>query len=170
MDLINKMDTQKISQAINKVIGEMGIGMFPPKGVTLEVANKIIKGVMEEAKRRDMKVVVAVADAGGNPVAVQCMDDSYYVSYKIALDKAYTSVSIKMATKELAKLANPNGGSLYGIQFTDPRIVIFGGGEALEYGGRIVGGVGVSGGTAEQDTQLGEYAKKIFKEITSRGI
>jgi uncharacterized protein GlcG (DUF336 family) len=69
-----------------------------------------------------------------------------------------------MPTSDLATLAAP-GGSLYGIQFTNNgRIVIFGGGVPLVRGGVIVGGFGVSGGTAQQDTELGEYAKRYFTE------
>ena len=70
-----------------------------------------------------------------------------------------------MSTAKLAELAAP-GGSLYGIQFTNQgKIVIFGGGEPLESGGKIVGGLGVSGGTAEQDTALAAYGRQVFKEV-----
>ena len=70
---------------------------------------------------------------------------------------------LKMPTKELAVLAAP-GGSLYGIQFTNGgKIVIFGGGEPLLEDGKILGGLGVSGGTAEEDTTLGEYGKTYFE-------
>ena len=67
-----------------------------------------------------------------------------------------------MPTKKLAELAAP-GGSLYGIQFTNNgRIVIFGGGEPLMKEGKVMGGLGVSGGSAEQDTLLGEYGRDYF--------
>ena len=73
-----------------------------------------------------------------------------------------------MPTKDLASLAAP-GGSLYGIQFTNGgKIVIFGGGEPLKNkNGEIIGGFGVSGGTAEQDTKLGEYAKSVFESMAN---
>lgn len=166
------MDIENVSKAIEKAIRELNLASsgkvaYDTDSITLEVATKLIREVEKEAERRGMKVVVAVVNAGGNPVAIHCMDDSYIASYEIALNKAYTTVALKMPTKELAKLANPNGGSLYGIQNANPRIVIFGGGEPLEYNGKIIGGVAVSGGTAEQDSSLGEFAKKTFKEITS---
>ena len=70
-----------------------------------------------------------------------------------------------MSTAELAKLAAP-GGSLYGIQHTNEgKIVIFGGGEPLYVDGVMVGAIGVSGGTAEQDTKLGAYGKRKFEEL-----
>jgi len=70
-----------------------------------------------------------------------------------------------MSTSTLKPLAQP-GGSLYGIQFTNNnRIVIFGGGEPLTNdAGEVIGGVGVSGGSEEQDTALAAYAKQIFEK------
>lgn len=132
--------------------------------MTLSAARELIKAV--ETKARDMGVnaVVAVSDAGGNPIAVECMDGAFLASYDIALNKAYTVVALKMPTSKLAELAKP-GGSLYGIQHTNGgKIVIFGGGEPLETACGIVGGLGVSGGTAEQDTRLGEYGKEYFEK------
>ncbi len=132
--------------------------------MTLAAAREIIKAV--ETKARDMGVnaVVAVSDAGGNPVAVECMDGAFLASYDIALNKAYTVVALKMPTSKLAELAKP-GGSLYGIQHTNGgKIVIFGGGEPLETTHGIIGGLGVSGGTAEQDTKLGAYGKEYFEK------
>ena len=70
-----------------------------------------------------------------------------------------------MPTKELAKLAAP-GGSLYGIQHTNQgKVVIFGGGEPLYINDVLIGAIGVSGGSAEQDTRLGEYGKNKLKDV-----
>jgi len=70
-----------------------------------------------------------------------------------------------MSTSDLKPLAQP-GGSLYGIQFTNNgKIVIFGGGEPLKNtAGEIIGGLGVSGGSEEQDTSLAAYGKQIFEK------
>ena len=133
--------------------------------MTLDLARKIIEATKKKADEIGVKAVVAVADAGGNTFSVDSMDDAYIASWDIAVNKAFTSVSLKMSTAELSKLAAPSG-SLYGIQFTNNgRIVIFGGGEALKNGDTVIGGVGVSGGTAEEDTFLGEYARKKFEEL-----
>ncbi len=136
--------------------------------MTLICARKIIRAVQTKAKEMGVKAVCAISDAGGNPIAVECMDDAFIASYDIAVNKAYTVVALKMPTKNLASLASP-GGSLYGIQFTNGgKIVIFGGGEPLvNKNGDIIGGFGVSGGTAEQDTLLGEYAKSVFESMTN---
>ena len=70
-------------------------------------------------------------------------------------------------TAKLAILARPDG-PLYGIQHTNGgKIVIFGGGDTLELGGKILGGLGVSGGSAEQDTELSAYGKRVFEEYFS---
>lgn len=131
--------------------------------MTLKAAKELICEVEKKAAEMGVKAVVAVSDAGGNIIAVECMDDAFIASYDIAVNKAFTVVSLKMSTAKLAELAAP-GGSLYGVQFTNNRrIVIFGGGEPLCSGDAVIGGLGVSGGTAEQDTLLGEYGKQYFE-------
>ena len=133
--------------------------------ITLKEANKLIAAVMNKAEEMGVKAVVAVADRHSNPLSIQCMDDAYIASYDIALNKAYTVTALKMPTSDLKKLAAP-GGSLYGIQFTNGgKIVIFGGGVPLyDSLGRIVGGLGVSGGSEEQDTALAEFGGQLFKK------
>lgn len=133
--------------------------------MNLKLAQALMARVEEEAERMGVRAVVAVSDAAGRPIAVHCMDGAYIGSYDIAVNKTYTSVAFQMSTAQLAKLAAP-GGSLYGIQNTnDGKIVIFGGGEPLYADGVMIGAIGVSGGTAEQDTKLGAYGKNILKEV-----
>ena len=134
--------------------------------MTLSAAKKTIEAVEKKAQEMGVKAVTAISDAGGNPIAVESMDDAFIASYDIAVNKAFTVVSLKMPTKNLASLAAP-GGSLYGIQFTNNgKIIIFGGGEPLtNKDGVILGGLGVSGGTAEQDTLLGEYGRAFFENL-----
>ena len=112
-----------------------------------------------------VKAVVAISNRAANPVLVESMDDAYIASYDIAVQKAFTVVSLKMSTATLKPLAQP-GGSLYGIQFTNQgKIVVFGGGEPLKNDkGEIIGGIGVSGGSEEQDTALAAYGKEIFEK------
>ena len=134
--------------------------------MTLEKAKKLAEAVRERAREMGVKAVVAVTDKGRNPVLVESMDDAYLASWDIALQKSYTVVALKMSTQKLAALAAP-GGPLYGIQFTNKgKIVIFGGGEPLETDGKIVCGLGVSGGSAEQDTALAAFGRDKFKEIS----
>ncbi len=135
--------------------------------ISLSDAKFLAERVEVKAREMGVNAVVAVADEGGNLMLLECMDNSYLASRDIAVNKAYTVVALKMPTSKLAVLAAP-GGPLYGIQHTNGgRIVIFGGGDPLELRGRVVGGLGVSGGSAEQDTELSAYGKKIFEEYFS---
>ena len=170
------MTEQEISRAVQNVLEEMKhkqehhhadghVCTCNKHKMTLKLANALIEKVKAKAVEMGLPVVVAVADKAGRPVAVQCMDDAYIASYDIAVNKAFTSASLKMSTETLSHLSGP-GDSLYGIQFTNGgKIVIFGGGEPLEAEGKIIGALGVSGGSAEQDTELAAYGKAILKEV-----
>ena len=153
-----KQITEVVAAIAKTILSENNLKM------TLALAKKVIKGVQKKAEEMGVNAVVAIYDEGARPVAVECMDNSFIASFDIALNKAYTVVSLKMSTKELKPLAQP-GGSLYGIQFTNNnRIVVFGGGVPLEYGGKIIGGLGVSGGSEEQDTYLADFGGGLFRE------
>ena len=156
------MNEAIIEKAVNEVVENY---IRPRKNMTLFAAQRLSKKILQKANEMGVKAVVAITNRGGNPVLVECSDDSFIASYDIALNKAWTVVSLKMNTKELSKLAKPDG-SLYGIQFTNNgRIVIFGGGEPLRNkNGVIIGGLGVSGGTEEQDTKLAEFGRKEFEK------
>ena len=132
--------------------------------MTLAMADRLADAVLAEAKRIGVKAVVCVSDGAGNPKLVKSMDDAYIASYDVAVNKAFTVVALKMSTITLKPLAQP-GASLYGIQFTNGgKIVIFGGGDPLVgEKGKIIGGLGVSGGSEDQDTALSEFGRKYFE-------
>lgn len=136
-------------------------GVIIKETINLKSADALIESVIEKAREIGVLAVCAVCDAGGNLIALKRDDDAYIASVKIAQDKAYTAVSLKMPTYKLENLTKP-GDPLYGIQHQDSRIVNFGGGVPLFGGDRIIGGFGVSGGSLEQDTFLGDYADKLF--------
>ena len=93
----------------------------------------------------------AVVDMGGNLVAQHRMNDSLLASISISFNKAYTAAALKMPTHEAAKLAVP-GQPLFGLNTTDGcRLVVFGGGFPIVEDGTIVGGLGVSGGSVDED-------------------
>ncbi len=155
------MENQDVESKVRDVIRKMKASSV----MNLKTAKALIELVEAEAARVGVKAVVAVSDGAGRPIAIHCMDGAYIGSFDVALNKTYTSVAFQMSTSELAKLAVP-GGSLYGIQHTNEgKIVIFGGGEPLYVEGILVGAIGVSGGTAEQDTKLGEYGKNKLKDV-----
>ena len=168
----NMADGQSKSGAAFPITGNQPIGgqVLANGGLvqttmTLDKATKLIEKVEAKAAEWGMRVVTAVADASGRPVAIHCMDGAYIGSFDVALNKTYTSIAFQMSTAELGKLAQP-GESLYGIQFTNEgKIVIFGGGEVLKTKGVIIGSIGVSGGSAKQDTELAAYGKSVFEEV-----
>ena len=137
--------------------------------MSLSNVKRFMQALEDEAQRRGLQLVIAVCDKEGRPVAVHVMDEAFIASYDIAVNKAFTAVSLKMSTKELAKLCAP-GGSLYGLQHTNQgRIVIFGGGVTLrDREGNILGGLGVSGSTAEIDTMMGDVGEELFLRMQSR--
>ncbi len=154
------MDEHALRKIVDTVIREMG-----EADISLSKARILSQQIREKAAQMGVNAVVAISNKGGHPVLVECMDDSYIASYDIAVNKAFTVVSLKMSTSQLKTLSQP-GGSLYGIQFTNSgKIVIFGGGEPLRNSkGDIIGGLGVSGGSEEQDTALAEYGKQLFEK------
>lgn len=155
------MDNNEIEKIVQEVIKKTSA----PQGMTLALAVKLIEKVEAKAAEWGMRVVTAVSDASGRPVAVHCMDGAYIGSFDVALNKTYTSVAFQMSTAKLGTLSQ-SGESLYGIQFTNGgKIVIFGGGEVLERNGKMIGALGVSGGTAKQDTDLAAYGKSVFEEV-----
>ena len=167
------MNENELKALIEKVVGEVKCGSGTPsalrevKTVTLPLAKRLAAEVEAEAERVGVKAVVVVADNSGRPILCEVMDDAFIASFDVALQKAFTVVSLKMSTIDLKPLAQP-GGSLYGIQFTnDSNIVIFGGGEPLKVGGKVVGGLGVSGGTEAEDTALAAFGATVFERLVS---
>ena len=136
--------------------------------VSLELAKKLMDRVEAYARSKGMACVIAVDDAHGNPVAVHVMENAFLVSYQVATQKAYTAVAVKMSTMELSRLVQP-GGTFYGLEaMHDGKIVAFGGGVPLKIDGTIVGGLGISGGTGEEDNDVAVYGLKVFAELTGQ--
>lgn len=124
--------------------------------LTLSLAKELAYAVEKRAEQLGKKIVVAITDSGANLVLLQSMDDAYIASNRIARDKAYTSVALKMPTH--IALAESRGGKLDGLMVTDNnKISLLGGGYPLIMGGKLVGGIGVSGGTAEEDTEFAHF-------------
>lgn len=137
-----------VENVLKAVLARVGGGSV----LDLERATRLIAAVERKALSEGKQAVIAVANAQGNPVAVHVMDGAFLVSYEVAVRKAYTAVAVKMPTAELARLVQP-GGTFYGLQNLD-RIVTFGGGVPLYENGVLIGGLGVSGGTGEEDHAL----------------
>jgi uncharacterized protein GlcG (DUF336 family) len=128
----------------------------------LERAKKIIDAAEYKAKEINVPMVIAVVDDGGNLIAQHRMDGSLLASISLAFDKAYTAVALKMSTDQAAKVALP-GETLYGINTASTgRFIVFGGGFPLTEFGEIVGGLGVSGGSVEEDMQVARAGLAVW--------
>ncbi|MCF0134264.1 MAG: cob(I)yrinic acid a,c-diamide adenosyltransferase [Blautia sp.] len=146
---------------VQEVLKQMGV----QGKITLQAAKSLIEIIEQEAERQGKKAVIAICGPDGNPIAVHVMDGAFLVSFDVAVKKAYTSVAVKMSTMELSKLAQP-GGTFYGVDKMDGgKIVIFGGGIPIRVGDTIIGGLGVSGGTGEEDHGLAEYGLRHLAEV-----
>lgn len=136
--------------------------------LTLSLAKKMARAAEEKANAIGVPIVYSIADSGGNLILLHRMEDALLASTDISINKAYTSIALKMSTDKVASLVQP-GSDLYGIQWTNNnRIVTFGGGYPLKVSNKIVGGIGVSGGTVEQDMEIALHSLRVFE--LERGI
>lgn len=124
--------------------------------LTLADARRIIAAAEKKAKKIGQPMNIAVADAGGNLIAHVRMDGAWIGSIDISIKKAYTSRAFDIATKDLAEHAQ-SGNQFFGIHASNNgRIMIFAGGIPLKQNGEVVGAIGVSGGSGEQDHAVAE--------------
>lgn len=135
----------------------------------LQIAQDLARAAEEEALNLKVPMVIAVVDKGGNMILCHRMDDSLLGSLDIALNKAFTAVAVQTSTHNLGKQVQP-GQPLYGFPVTNQgRIVVFGGGYPLFAQGKLIMGLGVSGGTVEEDMKVAETAiKRVFAERGGR--
>ena len=130
--------------------------------MTLEDARRVIAAAEKKSKEIGQPMNIAVADEGGNLVSHVRMDNAWLGSIDISIKKAFTARAFDIATKDLAPLAQP-GRDFYGINASnDGRIMIFAGGIPLKRDGKVVGAVGVSGGSGDQDHAVAEAGAKAF--------
>src|SRR5271165_241450 len=124
--------------------------------IKLEDARKIIAAAEKKAKEIGQPMNIAVVDEGGNLISHVRMDGAWLGSIDISIKKAYTSRAFDIATKDLATHSQ-SGGQFFGIHASnDGKIMIFAGGIPLKKDGKVVGAVGVSGGSGEQDHAVAE--------------
>ncbi|BFU94384.1 MAG: hypothetical protein NTNFB02_11060 [Nitrospira sp.] len=131
--------------------------------MTLNDARGIIAAAEKKAMELGQPMNIAVADAGGNLIAHVRMDGAWIGSIDISIKKAFTSRAFDIATKDLAAHSQ-SGGQFFGIHASnDGRIMIFAGGVPLKRDGKIVGAIGVSGGSGEQDHAVAEAGAAACK-------
>ena len=131
--------------------------------LSLEKARKIIRAGERKAKEMNIAAVFAVVNPEGNLIIEERMDNAILVSIEVAYKKAYTAAALKLNTEDLTALVQP-GAMFYGLQ-SDPKYIVFGGGMLLKVDGKIVGAVGVSGGSAQEDMEIAKACIKAFETI-----
>jgi uncharacterized protein GlcG (DUF336 family) len=131
--------------------------------VTLEDARRIIAAAERKAKELKQPMNIAVADGGGNLLAHVRMDEAWIGSIDISIKKAFTARAFDISTKELGTNSQ-SGGQFFGIHASNEgRVMIFAGGIPLTRAGKVVGAVGVSGGSGEQDQAVAEAGVQAFE-------
>ncbi len=124
--------------------------------ITLEEAQRVLYAAGQRAQEMGQPMNIAVMDAGRNLVAFHRMDGAWVASTDIAIDKAFTSAGRGLTTRKIGEMAQP-GQPLFGINTTNGgRIVIFAGGVPLMRDGEVIGAIGVSGGTVDEDEEVAE--------------
>src|SRR5712691_8666696 len=130
--------------------------------VTLNDARRVISAAEKKATEIGQPMNIAVADAGGNLVAHVRMDGAWLGSIDISIKKAYTSRAFDITTQDLAKHSQ-SGGQFFGIHASNSgKIMIFAGGIPLKREGKVVGAIGVSGGSGDQDHAVATAGAAAF--------
>jgi uncharacterized protein GlcG (DUF336 family) len=131
-------------------------------GISLNQAREVVDAAAAKADEIGVPMNIAVVDAGNNLTAFVRQDGAWLGSIDIAQNKAYTARAFDMTSAELGAEAQP-GKSLYGIEASnDGNLIVFGGGIPLKDGDEVVGAIGVSGGTVDQDVEVAEAGAQAF--------
>lgn len=151
---------------VNRVIIEGKGKKMSVKTINLQTAKVLMELIEYRAKQLSMSAVIAICTPEGNMLAVHAMDDSFLLSFEVAMKKAYTAVALKMSTMELKTLTK-QGATFEGLEASMPQVIAIGGGIPLMIEGEIAGGLGVSGGTGEEDHELARFGQEALKYLVS---
>ncbi len=123
--------------------------------ITLAIAKKIIAVGIEAANKSDILCSIAVVDDNGWLVALHRMDGALIPTADIAHDKAWTAAVFKLPTSEVSRFGSHSAsGAGFNTRNWNDRLTVIPGGLPVEVDGRVIGGVGVCGGTPEQDVDV----------------
>lgn len=151
---------EKVTDMVKDAMAGLSNGLPP---FSLEVLEQMAARAKEKSRELGVPVVFSAVDSGGNLCLLERMEGSLPGSIEVSAGKAYTANAFRMPTHELGQAAQP-GGPLFGIGNASPgKIILFGGGFPYVSDGKVVGGIGVSGGTVEQDMEIARYAISIGK-------
>ncbi|EEH93506.1 cob(I)yrinic acid a,c-diamide adenosyltransferase [Citrobacter portucalensis] len=130
----------------------------PTMSLSFQELHQLTRAAVTRAEELQVPVVISIVDANGTQMVAWRMPDALLVSSELAPKKAWTAVAMKTATHELTSAVQP-GAALYGLEsHMQGKVVTFGGGYALWREGLLLGGLGISGGSVEQDMDIAETA------------
>ena len=133
--------------------------------LTDELCDKLCAAALEKSREVGVDISFAVYDENGLPRVYRRYGDALVLSITLVPGKAYTAAVTQCRTKDVAAAA-AEGQTLMAIQTNDARITLVAGGYPLFVNGKIAGGIGVGGGTEEQDCAIAEYVVSVFEELT----
>ena len=133
--------------------------------LTNELCDKLCNAALEKSKEVGVDISFAVYDENGLPRVYRRYGEALVLSITLVPGKAYTAAVTQCKTRDVASVA-AEGQALMAIQTNDPRITLVAGGYPLFVKGKIAGGIGVGGGTEEQDCTIAEYVVSVFEEMT----
>jgi uncharacterized protein GlcG (DUF336 family) len=135
---------------------------FEEENMTLADARRVTAAAEKKAQEIGQPMNIAVVDEGGNLVSHVRMDNAWIGSIDISINKAFTSRAFDISTKDLAQHSQ-SGGQFFGIHVSNHgRVMIFAGGIPLKLNGKVVGAIGVSGGSGDQDHAVAEAGAAAF--------
>jgi uncharacterized protein GlcG (DUF336 family) len=130
----------------------------------LALARKVIAAAEKKAAEIGQPMNIAVVDEGGNLVSHVRMDGAWIGSIDISINKAFTSRAFDISTKDLAQHSQ-SGGQFFGIHVSNHgRVMVFAGGIPLKQGSKIIGAIGVSGGTGDQDHSVAQAGATVVHQ------
>lgn len=132
--------------------------------LTDELCDALCAVAREKSKEIGIDISFAISDENGLPRAFRRYGDALVLSITLVPGKAYTAAVTQCRTKDVAACAK-EGGPLMAIQTNDPKITLVAGGYPLFANGKIAGGIGVGGGTEEQDCAIAEYVVSVFNKM-----
>ena len=133
--------------------------------LTNELCDKLCTAALEKSSELGIDISFAIYDENGLPRAYRRYGEALVLSITLVPGKAYTAAVTQCKTKDVASAA-AEGQALMAIQTNDPRITLVAGGYPLFVHGKIAGGIGVGGGTEQQDCTIAEYVVSVFEELT----
>ena len=151
-DIIQKVAERYLAAIRTSAIKE------PTMSLSFQELHQLTRAAVTRAEELQVPVVISIVDANGTQTVTWRMPDALLVSSELAPKKAWTAVAMKTATHELTSAVQP-GAALYGLEsHMQGKVVTFGGGYALWREGLLLGGLGISGGSVDQDMDIAETA------------